>query len=325
MQTVPMPTPHKTERCESFTLDVPEALGCGKLSVDSFPSGFRLSSLKASLTDMVAFETDASGFTAGVGFCREGLFDSVSSYYDAPIRSVAGTSGFFTSLDSMDFSTHVGRTPFSFTVIQMDMDAVCALYQGNENRLGPIMERLGKGLPSLIPDVLTPIMKMTLHQIDTCPYAGMTRRLFLEGKVLELVAHKLDQLGSDSARKPSAAMCAADVERVRHAADMLVRDLDAPPSINELARMVGMSRTKLYRIFGQVYGISPFEYLRNHRLSVAFQWLQEREVNVTEAAYKVGYTNLSHFAKAFKELFGVLPGDILRNPPAVSGDSGHSR
>ena len=41
--------------------------------------------------------------------------------------------------------------------------------------------------------------------------------------------------------------------------------------------------------------------------------LQAGEINVTEAALRVGYANLSHFAKAFKSMFGVSPKELLQS------------
>jgi AraC-like DNA-binding protein len=99
---------------------------------------------------------------------------------------------------------------------------------------------------------------------------------------------------------------------VHHAADVLVANLENPPDMTLLARSVGLSRSKLHRCFRQAYGVSPFEYLRNHRLQTAMLLLQGGEVNVTEAALTVGYTNLSYFAKAFKAMFGVAPGGLLQ-------------
>ena len=48
-------------------------------------------------------------------------------------------------------------------------------------------------------------------------------------------------------------------------------------------------------------------YLRNLRLERAAELLRSGRSNVTEAAMAVGYSSLSHFSKAFAEMFGVCP------------------
>jgi AraC-like DNA-binding protein len=94
------------------------------------------------------------------------------------------------------------------------------------------------------------------------------------------------------------------VERVKHA---LARDLENPPSLSELGREVGCSPFYLSRIFSEHTGLKISRYLRNLRLERAAELLRSGRSNVTEAALAVGYSSLSHFSKAFAEMFGVCP------------------
>jgi AraC-like DNA-binding protein len=82
-----------------------------------------------------------------------------------------------------------------------------------------------------------------------------------------------------------------------------------------LVRLTGLNRDKLHRCFRAVFGLSPFEYLRKQRLQKAMLLLQDGELNVTEAAAMVGYNNLSYFAKAFKSMFGIAPGELRKASP----------
>jgi AraC-like DNA-binding protein len=153
---------------------------------------------------------------------------------------------------------------------------------------------------------MTPSMRTAIAQIMNCPYQGATREMFLEGKVLELIAHKLDQLGSPlSGQKP--VINARDNERVRHAAQLLIRDLDIAPNLVQLARTVGMCRTILHECFLKVHGMTPFEYLQHHRLETAMGHLVEGRMNVTQAAFAVGYSSSGYFSKVFKRRYGNTP------------------
>ncbi len=89
--------------------------------------------------------------------------------------------------------------------------------------------------------------------------------------------------------------------------------MDCPPNLAELARKIGVSRTKLHVDFCKVFGTTPFSYLREARLNKAKILLDEGGMNVSEAAFAVGYSNLSHFAKAFMQRFGIPPGKYLND------------
>lgn len=70
---------------------------------------------------------------------------------------------------------------------------------------------------------------------------------------------------------------------------------------------LAMSKTQLHRKLRALTNEAPGELLRNFRLKSAAQLLSQKEDSVTQIAYKVGFNNLSYFAKCFKELFGVAP------------------
>lgn len=160
---------------------------------------------------------------------------------------------------------------------------------------------------------ITPSMQAALHQIFNCPYHGLTRRLYLESRAMELIAYKLEQLRAGESRdNKKTVLRPNDIERIHLARELLIRDLENPPKLFELARSVGLTHNKLTLGFRKIYATTPFNYLRDMRLCRAKLFLDEGLMNVTEAAVAVGYSSLSHFAKAFKQYFGVAPGIYLR-------------
>ncbi len=90
------------------------------------------------------------------------------------------------------------------------------------------------------------------------------------------------------------------------------RDFQNPSRLLELARAVGLPHPKLNFCFREVYGTTVFRYLRELLLNKAKSLLDEGRMNVTEVAYEVGYSSLSHFAKSFKDYHGTAPGNYLR-------------
>lgn len=80
--------------------------------------------------------------------------------------------------------------------------------------------------------------------------------------------------------------------------------------IQKLCHEMSMSRTQLYRKFRSLTDRSPNDYFRSLRLHKAKDLLAGSEVTVTEAAYKSGFKNVSHFSRVFAREFGIKPREI---------------
>jgi len=78
-------------------------------------------------------------------------------------------------------------------------------------------------------------------------------------------------------------------------------------SIEEIAQAMTMSRTQLYRKLRALLNQSPSEFLRNFRLKVAKEFLQQQKGNVTEVAFMVGFSSSNYFSTKFKEKYGISP------------------
>lgn len=75
----------------------------------------------------------------------------------------------------------------------------------------------------------------------------------------------------------------------------------------EVARSVHMSSYNFHRTFSFIAGMTPNEYIRNRRLTLAAQELQTTEISVIDAAYKYGYESPESFSKAFSRFHGSTP------------------
>jgi AraC-like DNA-binding protein len=136
--------------------------------------------------------------------------------------------------------------------------------------------------------------------------------LYLESKALELITYSMAQFVSPEATLKKDSVLGPDaIERVREARNVLIRNFENPPSLLELARQVGTNKTTLNQGFRKIFGTSAFDYLRIRRLERARELLESKKMNVTEAAFDVGYSQQSNFTKAFKNHFGTNPTDHL--------------
>ncbi|WP_052731150.1 helix-turn-helix transcriptional regulator [Spirosoma radiotolerans] len=89
--------------------------------------------------------------------------------------------------------------------------------------------------------------------------------------------------------------------------DQLVQDLSRAPSMPHLASVAGMSESKLRRLFRQVFGMSLYDYYQTVRMHEAARLLREAKLSVSETGYQLGFANLSHFTRVFKQHLGQKP------------------
>ena len=80
--------------------------------------------------------------------------------------------------------------------------------------------------------------------------------------------------------------------------------------VSELAVEIGMSRSNLLRRVKKLSGLSVSQFIRNVRLKMAMEMMEEGNYNVTEVSYKVGFSSTSYFIKCFREHYGFPPGEV---------------
>ncbi|HSF52559.1 MAG TPA: AraC family transcriptional regulator [Algoriphagus sp.] len=103
------------------------------------------------------------------------------------------------------------------------------------------------------------------------------------------------------------------IELMDQAKSLLESDLQNPPSIPELAHLVGMNETYLKIHFKAAFEMTIYGFVKNQRILRAKQLLSERELNVAEIAREVGYKHPTHFTAAFKKVTGISPKDFVRD------------
>ena len=78
-------------------------------------------------------------------------------------------------------------------------------------------------------------------------------------------------------------------------------------SVEDLSKMLGISRANFYKKILSLTGKSPLEFIRTIRLQHAAQLLERSQLSVAEVAYHVGFNNPKYFARYFKEEYHELP------------------
>jgi AraC-like DNA-binding protein len=167
-------------------------------------------------------------------------------------------------------------------------------------------------LPRSRTDCITPAIQVALQQLLKCPYRGILKQRYLETKVWELLLLAVEPLMAEPCTKSSQKLKPEEVDRIHAARKILLQRLDNPPSLIELARMVGLNDRALKQGFRACFGTTTFNYLHNYRLDQAQQLLATGGLKVEDVAQQVGFSNRSYFAEAFRKKFGMNPGDYVR-------------
>lgn len=106
--------------------------------------------------------------------------------------------------------------------------------------------------------------------------------------------------------------CLNDYDRGRFlfARQYLLDHVTLPPSIEELARIVGINSFKLKNGFKELFGETIYGYLSRFRMEMAKTLILEGERSMTQIAFELGFSSLQHFSAAFKRAYGCSPKKI---------------
>lgn len=150
-----------------------------------------------------------------------------------------------------------------------------------------------------------------LEDLHGCDLDGHSRRLFIRSKAIEILCHAFKVMVHDDEQ----VMLDASAQMTRgviKAQQRLMENFVAPPSLDDLARDVGLSRSSLCAGFRQIVGQTVFDYIADLRMQQALSMLNERAASITQIAYAVGYSHPSSFSLAVQRRFGTTPSELRR-------------
>jgi AraC-like DNA-binding protein len=177
-----------------------------------------------------------------------------------------------------------------------DSSQKSALLQGLLENTQPLFfeEMIFPSLQTIVDELVSEMVEET--------FALFFRRVKAEELICRLLM-TLEKRGE----KQLYALNGKDIQTIYQIKEQILRQLETPPVINDLAKNARMSPTKLKRLFRQIFGDSIFSYYQAFRMKEAARLLKEEKLSVSEVGYLLGFANLSHFSRVFEKQIGVKP------------------
>jgi AraC family transcriptional regulator, transcriptional activator of the genes for pyochelin and ferripyochelin receptors len=155
-------------------------------------------------------------------------------------------------------------------------------------------------------------MRQILRQLLRAPCQRMADKLRIQSKILDLVAFQLEGLEAPEPVVSAPRESVADRSMVSRAKSILQSRIQSPPSLRDLARLLGTNKTRLKKCFPMVCGATVYGYLTVCRMQRACELLEDDDLTLSQIGAEVGYAEAAHFSRAFSRYFGLSPSQYRR-------------
>lgn len=280
--------------------------------------GLRVSVLDAALREPFRFRYTKGGGYMDFGCVLQGGLQNELSSPDTGPMSLAcekGGGGMAYHREAEGVVSIPANRRTRMLHLHVDPALLRELFQEDAHGLMPCVRQVvegGEAHGAVAQWRMGPLVLSAANDLFLALRGGGGSRVYLEGKALEILG--LQCMGEKSlAGGCGASPNLGERERFFAVREELERRHASAPSLADLSAAHGMSVTKLQTGFREFFGTSVFGYLKEYRLRKARQLLDDGAMNVSEVAWAIGYTNVSHFGAAYKKRYGVLPKKYLQS------------
>ncbi len=280
--------------------------------------GLRVSGFEADLTKDFSFSFQKKNTDIDFGFFLEGSI--VNDLHETPLGPIRidnaagrGGIGFLQEMSGIVESAARGKARIVHLHISPELlhDLLVTDMDVIHNDLKRVLDNQG-GPGFMLHNDMDPVVQAAANELFYGLAGGNCSRIYLEGKALELIGLQVMKMESPC-RERASVLTSHEINQIKAIQEELVRNYDSPPSMAELSREHLMSISKIQAGFQDVYGMTVFAYLKEYKLRKARMFFEDGDMNVSEVAWALGYTNISHFSAAFKKRYGVLPKKYLNS------------
>lgn len=148
-----------------------------------------------------------------------------------------------------------------------------------------------------------------VQEVLQCGYPEPMRAEYQSAKAVELICYVVAELNKLRPSASGIGVSGAMRERagIEAAAYIYRYQMSDPPSLDEVARRVGMNRNKLVAGFRERFGVTPSDYSRQVRLDRAHEMLRGGALSIEQVAMACGYASHAAFTRSFRQRYGFSP------------------
>jgi len=157
--------------------------------------------------------------------------------------------------------------------------------------------------------------QLILNEILKTKYIGTLKNMFIESKALDLLLcfMKCNAVQLNSCETCTFLKNPYDREKILKAKDILISNIQTPPTIPQLASQVGINQCYLKKGFKELFDTTIFSFVQEQRILKAKQLLTNTQEPISNIAELLGFSNPSNFTNAFKKFTGALPSDLRKD------------
>ena len=159
----------------------------------------------------------------------------------------------------------------------------------------------------------TPNVAKILAEIISCSLPDDLKKMYLHGKVFELLAVYCDEVICRSPQNDfGIRMSSHDYDALLKARDYISKNYAHPLTISGLAKTAAINEQLLKEGFRHCFGLTVNEYIVQKRMETAQMLLKKGQYTVHDVAWMVGYSHTGYFINLFRKHYGVSPGEVLK-------------
>lgn len=298
--------------CDEVSLELNELNGNGAISLHSFKNGISLLEIKGILKRDIKINFLHTNDPFNLIYCLDG---KINYQIGALKKGILNKSEMLVCSNKNKNSLlmhFLADSMINLNLIIIDRsefirDSSCYL-ETTDIKLKTLFSTNKGELAYLVKKNIDLNILSTFYKNELVDFTGLAKRVNVEGKVNEILSFELRNFfAAENRNTNKIKLRPSEIEKIKLAALLLDEELTNPKSVEQLAKQVGLSLTKLQFGFKSVFNLTVNNYLKKIRLEYAKEQLLIGEMNISEIIYSVGLVNKSYFTRMFKKAYGTTP------------------